>query len=184
MQLHWLLILFRTSDSTVCRDCLGSGCNYLKLDPTRVSPGTSRGERDRARLRMNVRHLFCWWLVFQLCGRSTAAARHGGRQRAAAVQLPASPECYKRNCLQRGNWHAHTHTWTCTHTHTHTKYSGLWLGTVQSVFCCCHMKALLQFLPVLHSQGIPALRMFEEIVQLGGLEAFWTTCEHVASCFS
>lgn len=67
-------------------------------------PGTSQGNE----FGINGLHLFvgCW------CFSSSAAQLQAGRvrQTAAAAQLPASPECYKRNCLQRGNWHTHTHS--------------------------------------------------------------------------
>lgn len=84
-------------------------------------PGTSQGNE----FGINGLHLFvgCW------CFSSLAAQLQAGRvrQTAAAAQLPASPECYKRNCLQRGNWHTHIHT---------THYSPALL----SVSYCCHMK--------------------------------------------
>lgn len=68
-------------------------------------PGTSQGNE----FGINGLHLFvsCWCFI------SSAAQLQAGkvRQTAAAAQLPASPECYKRNCLQRGNWHTHIHTY-------------------------------------------------------------------------
>lgn len=68
-------------------------------------PGTSQGNE----FGINGLHLFvsCWCFIL------SAAQLQAGkvRQTAAAAQLPASPECYKRNCLQRGNWHTHIHTY-------------------------------------------------------------------------
>lgn len=82
---------------------------------------------------MNVLHLFVGRWCFGLLTTAQLQMGRGERQRAAAVQLPASAECYKRNCLQRGNWHTHR-------VHTLTKPRTVGRGQRCSNIYCRHMK--------------------------------------------
>ncbi len=150
----WLLILsmFPISDSTLCKKCSESDHEGVCLE---------HGEEENDGDRWSSGQMFsaCLLVARQLQHSCKQAQQ---RQTAAAVQLPASPECYKRNCLQRGNWHTGTQTHKHTHTQTHTHTQAC--GQQQ---CGQHFavtwKSLLQTWAVL--KGFPSFLKLQETVQ-------------------
>lgn len=170
--------VFPISDSTLCDKCSESCYYFQSWIPLGMAwniPGKRETEMEGARDEFAT--LVCWLPVFELIGRSTAASRRRReRQRAAAVQLPALPECYKRNCLQRGNWHN-------THTHTQTQHrlvARISAGSISPFSCgdfAVITSAVLKRIPRSSKAGgncttSGLMRAFQK--------PFWWTREHMA----